>query len=487
MSGNGQSSISNLQAEKEVLGAILLAEPNFWGVSDILEPACFSTKDHQAIYRAMADLAKEDRAIRTTAVANRVGAFSDGSEPTPYLSALIHLAKQASADGPIPLEEYADDIARSFSKRQIKTLAERMMKEAESPTSDPLAILDSALTDASDLVRATDRVVERSIPQVGDDVKILLQEAVTSQGIGIGTSLITVDEMIGGLFPGDFVLLGGEPGGGKTSLAMQIAMHVSQKEHVGFIELEMENRMLLLRVIAGQTGISVRQMMGGVNDDQFEKISNSIQQLGNHKLSMIASHRMSIAQIEARARSMKRKNKMKLLIIDHLGLIKRPGKYRLQKHEKDFENAEQLMELGKALGVPIICLCHLTKAGRQKDGDPSPTMEDFSGGGMEQHADLMLCTFNRHQWLEKNPPTAAKGAVKQKWDEDIMMSKNRIELYKLKDRKGPMRERVILHWDGKRTRFQDLGSVQTELIKGGGDMPPAFEGFDFGELERPHA
>lgn len=456
---------NTLQSEREILGAILLSEAAYWDAAEYLSPESFTSKDHQAIYRAMSDLARNDRAIRATALSTRLDTMDGDVPPLVYLAQLVEIAKAAKESGGVPVAENAEDLARAHVKRQIAALGKRIEKLTADPTSDPFDVLDNLIGQASDLVHAADQKIERSIGQVAGEVKSLLQAAVTNGGIGLTTGLYTVDDMVGRIVPGDFVLLGGSPGGGKTSLAMQMALYISQFVPVAFIELEMEAKALLLRSVASDTGISVRTMVDGVNEGQFVSATDALQKLTGRKLHLVAQRGMTITQVEARIRSMRRRHGIQIVFVDHIGLIKRPGKYRLNKHEKDFDNAEDLMELSKALQIPIVALCHLTKASRQKDGDPEPTMEDFSGGGMEQHADLMLCTFNRFDWLDRNKPKTG-GKQMENWLAERREAEGRMELYKLKDRKGAMRQRIKLHWDGARTRFADLDDTvrQTSLL-----------------------
>lgn len=454
--------MSSIQIEKEILGAVLLSEANFWEVSDFLEPKAFASKDHQAIFGVMTDLANANRGIRATSVASRLGSMESGTEPLVYLSGLLDMATKQAESDPVPLVENAEDLARDYVKRRFAELGKWLVKQSESATADPYEIADGIIGQASDLVHAADQRVERSLTQVGHDVTALLQQALNQGGIGLTSGLVSLDAMIGKIFPGDFILLGGMPGGGKTSLAMQMALHIAKKESVAFIELEMESRMLLLRTVASDTGVSVRKMLDGVTEGQFASATAAVQNLSGRKIHMVAQRGMTITQVEARIRSMKRRHGIKAAFVDHIGLIKRPGKFRMNRADKDFDNAEQLMELGKAIGVSIIGLCHLTKMARQKEGDPEPTMEDFSGGGMEQHADLMLCTFNRWEWLQKNKPKT-NGKAMETWAAECMNSLNRMEVFKLKDRKGAMRERKILHWDGERTLLSDVGGQQERM------------------------
>lgn len=450
--------------EQEILGAILLDEGAFWEVNDYLTPESFASKDHQGIYRAMSELASGDRAIRAAALAIRLNDLEDGTPALVYLAKLVEIAKAGRAEGGIPIAENAEDLARAYVNRQILAVAKRIEKAASAPAADPFDILDGAVSQLSDLVHAADQQIERSIGQVAGEVRTWMQDAIDKGGIGLTTGLHTLDSMIGRIVPGDFGLLGGSPGGGKTSLAMQIALHISKTEPVAFFELEMEARSLLLRMVASETGISVRTMTEGVKEGQFNSATEALQKLTGRKLFLVAQRGMTITQVEARIRSMKRRHGIKLALVDHIGLVKRPSKFNVKGHEKDFANAEDLMELARSLGLPIWALCHLTKASRQKDGDPEPTMEDFSGGGMEQHADLMLCTFNRFDWLERNKPKTG-GKAMENWIAERRHAEGRMEIFKLKDRRGSMREKKKLHWDGARTRFADIDdrATQTEM------------------------
>lgn len=259
-----------------------------------------------------------------------------------------------------------------------------------------------------------------------------------------------------------------------SDMLRMVAQHVGRPvengnpDHVGFYELEMDNRALMMRAIAGETGIPSRTLLSGVSTGQFENVSDAVQKLAHRNLSMIARRGMTIGRVTAHMRAMKRRHGTKLFIIDHLGLIKRDDRYRMAKHEKDFANAEELMNATKALGVTTIILCHLTKSARQKE-QPEPEMEDFSGGGIEQHADIMLCNLNRHEWLDKHRPPTMSGKAGEKWQEDRRSSEGKIEVYWLKHRLGKGYGRVILNCDGVRTRFSDIvdESAQQELLRDG--------------------
>lgn len=470
---------SNIKAEREILGAILLSEQHFWEGPEELEPEAFFDPDHRAIFQVMMNLAHANRQITQSAIMTRCQSLPSGQPIVGMLSALQHEAKTQQEERGLFIPENAADLAWLHTRRQIMKLTEEIGKKAERGDAKPDEVLDLLIASASDLVRSSDRVVERTMKDIGQEALSAISEAMSSPA-GIYTGLKTLDEKVCPFAEGDVILLGGSPGAFKTSLAMQIALYVGRPsanpavpaDHVGFYELEMENRAVMMRAIAGETGIPSRTLLSGVSNGQFDSVSDAVQVLAKRNLSMVAKRGMTIGRIAAHMRAMKRRYGTKLFVIDHLGLIKRDDRYRMAKHEKDFANAEELMEVTKALGVTTIILCHLTKSARQKE-TPEPEMEDFSGGGIEQHADIMLCNLNRYEWLDKHRPPTMEGKAGEKWQEQRRLSENRIEVYWLKHRMGKGYGHVNLHCDYVRTRFSDIvdESAQTELIlREGGDL-----------------
>ena len=163
---------------------------------------------------------------------------------------------------------------------------------------------------------------------------------------------------------------------------------------------------------------------------------------------------MTIQQIRSRAYAHKRKFGLDLLAVDHLKLVERPSKTRMDPIERAYENARDLKSLAKDLNCVVLGLCQFTKAARQKEV-PEPEMEDFYGGSLEEHADIMLANFNRNDWLKRNPPVTNNQKLKEAYDGKLQMSEGKIEVYKLKDRFGSPRDRHIFEWDGKITQFKD--------------------------------
>lgn len=145
----------------------------------------------------------------------------------------------------------------------------------------------------------------------------------------------------------------------------------------------------------------------------------------DRKLTIVSPSKMTIQQIRSRAFAHKRKFGLDLLCVDHLKLVDRVTKNRMDPVERAYENARDLKALAKDLNCVVIGLCQFTKAARQKE-HPEPEMEDFYGGSLEEHADIMLANFNRYDWLKKTHPSS-NGKGREKWDSDLEVSRGRLK------------------------------------------------------------
>lgn len=458
---SSESATSNIAIEKLILGAILLNEENYWSVSEVLSMDLFGSEDHQKIYAIISELASDNRAIRVPIVAGRIGGFSNGQDPEAYISMLLHVASREES---IPLRDYAQELRGMATRRRVIALAEGMLKSAKDPKLDPDQIVDRASERLADISR--DSAIEFE-STVSATIKQIFETASSSEqkGIALRPCLLGLEEMVGYYPPGSLILWGGGPGSGKTAMAMQQLLFTSAYYPCSLYELEMDNMSLVARSISGETGVSARDIMRGLTERQLDSLVAAQRSFADRQLRIVSPSKMSIQQIRSRAFAHKRKFGLSMLAIDHLKLVERPSKQRMDPVERAYENARDLKMLAKDLGCVVIALCQFTKAARQKE-QPEPEMEDFYGGSLEEHADIMLANFNRNDWLKRNTPRTNQGKAKADWDEKVSVTEGKIEVYKLKDRFGTPRDRKIFHWDGKRTLFQDqTGGIQKSMLE----------------------
>lgn len=458
--GNAQSStFSNIKLEQLILGAILLDEANYWSVHELLGIDLFASSDHQKIFAIIYELASDGRAIRVPIVAGRLGGLSNDQDPDAYLSMLLHVA---SREEELPLQDYVGEMRRATTRRKVKALAENILKSVNDANLDPDQIVDRASERFSDISRSATIEHESTVSSTLRQASAVISANAAGTGAALRPCLHGLERMVGAFSRGSLVLWGGAPGSGKTAIVMQQLLYSSQMHPSSLFELEMDNLSLIVRSTSGQTGVSMRDIMNGLTDDQAIRFLDAQKVFESRKLTIVSPAKMTIQQIRSRAFAHKRKFGLDLLGVDHIKLVERSSKTRIDPVERAYENARDLKALAKDLNCVVVGLCQFTKAARQKE-HPEPEMEDFYGGSLEEHADIMLANFNRHEWLKRNPPTAAKGKMADEWAGKVSDTKGEIEVFKLKDRFGTPRDRHVFDWDGRATVFKDKIAQESML------------------------
>lgn len=463
MSNN--NALSNIVIERLVLGAILQSEDNYWTIAGELSIDSFSTDAHQKIFATMQQLAMDSRSIRVPLLAGRIGGEVDGESIEAYLSMLLHMVTRESS---LPLEDYAYELKTIAMRRRIIELSDNLRKTATDPAVSPDRIIERAAERLSDIASESISSQEATMSSV---IRDIIETAGSANGgnIALRPCLLGLEEMVGFYPPGSLVLWGGGPGSGKTAMAMQQIIYTGREYPSYLFELEMDGISLIARSLSGQTGVPVRDVMRGLSENQLEKFMEIEKGYNAHNLKMLFKSPVNIDTIKFTARSQKRRRGLRLLVVDHLKLIERHSRYRMDPVERAYQNARDLKQLAQELGCVVVALCQFTKSARQKE-IPEPEMEDFYGGSLEEHADIMLANFNRYDWLVRNPPRTNQSKAREDWDGKIAMSRGKIEVYKLKDRFGKPRDRRIFKWDGEKTLYYDLDGVQDELLLEGASL-----------------
>jgi replicative DNA helicase len=290
---------------------------------------------------------------------------------------------------------------------------------------------------------------------------------------GTATGLHELDRMMGGLQKSDLIILAGRPGMGKTALATNIAYNVARAwipgpprpdgqavsangGIVGFFSLEMSAEQLATRIIAEQTGIPSSQIRrGGIGESDFEKIKDYSIELQNIPLYVDETGGLSVAQLAARARRLKRQRGLDLLVVDYLQLLqgstRRSAENRVQEVT---EITTKLKALAKELNVPILALSQLSRQVESRD-DKRPQLSDLrESGSIEQDADVVLFVFREEYYqIMKKPLESSKDFGE--WQAKAHEVHGKAEIIIGKQRHGPTGT-VELQFDAEVTRFSSL-------------------------------
>jgi replicative DNA helicase len=288
---------------------------------------------------------------------------------------------------------------------------------------------------------------------------------------GIATGLRDLDTKMGGLQASDLIIVAGRPGMGKTALATNIAYNIAKAHRaevqpdgtmksvnggiVGFFSCEMSAEQLATRILAEQTSIassSIRR--GGITEADFEKIRDYSIELQSLPLYVDETGGLSISQLTARARRLKRQKGLDMIVIDYIQLLQGSGKKSDNRVQEVTEITTNLKALAKELNVPIIALSQLSRQVENRE-DKRPQLSDLrESGSIEQDADVVIFVYREEYYLANKEPRPGT-AEHATWQLDMDRALGKAEVIIGKQRHGPTGT-VELQFEGQFTRFSDL-------------------------------
>jgi replicative DNA helicase len=465
---------NNIEAEQALLGAILVNNDAFYRVSDFLKSAHYYEPLHRKIYEVAAEL------IRMGKMANPVTlkTFLPADEKVGDMTVAHYLARLAAeAVTVINAADYGRAIYDLATRRALITVGEDMVNIAyDAPVdmspSDQIEDAERRLFELAETGR-----YDGGFESFTDAVKTavdMANAAFMRDGhlSGIATGFRDLDRRMGGLQPSDLIIIAGRPGMGKTSLATNIAFNIAHAYEpvqqadgsfkaanggvVGFFSLEMSSEQLATRIISEQTEIpSSKIRRGDLNEAEFDQLVAYTQT--NQKLPLYIDQTggISIAQLAARARRLKRQRGLDVIVIDYIQLMQGTSARASQNRVQEItEITTGLKALGKELGVPIIALSQLSRQVESRD-DKRPQLSDLrESGSIEQDADVVLFVFREEYYLKNKEPKP--GAEEYfKWEAEMNEARGKAEVIIAKQRHGPTGT-VGLGFQGEFTRFFDL-------------------------------
>jgi replicative DNA helicase len=468
----------NIEAEQALLGAVLVNNEAYYRVSDFLLPEHFFEDIHRKVFELAGSL------IRMNKVASPVTlkTFLPPDLDVAGLTASQYLARLAAeATTVINAEDYGRTIYDLAIRRSLIMIGSEMVNVAYDAPVD---------LSPGDQIEDTERRLYE-LAEVGrydggfQGFATALKTAVdmTSRAYqrdgklsGLATGLHDLDRMMGGLQPSDLVILAGRPGMGKTSLATNVAYNIAKAwvgevradgrmetingGIVGFFSLEMSAEQLATRIISEQTGIPSSRMRRGEIDpnDEFNAIASKAAEMEKAPLYIDETGGLSIAQLSARARRLKRQRGLDLLVIDYIQLLSGSSRRAQEGRVQEVtEITTGLKALAKELKVPVLALSQLSRQVESRE-DKRPQLSDLrESGSIEQDADVVLFVFREEYYL-KNKEPRLNTDEHFKWQTEMDAALGKADIIIGKQRHGPTGT-VQLHFDANVTRFADLADA----------------------------
>jgi replicative DNA helicase len=463
----------NLDAEQALLGAILLNNEAHDRVSGFLEVQHFYDPLHQQIFETLSKLIASGK--QATPITLKT--FFETAEPIDQtLSVPQYLGRlAANAATIINARDYGRTIYDLATRRQLILIGEDMVKAAyEAPVDfPPKEQIEEAETRLFSLAE-TNKYGQGFLTFEATSASVL--ETATKArkrggGLsGIATNFIDLDAKMGGLQPSDLIVLAGRPSMGKTALATNMAFNVARARHrsqgqgnhgavVGFFSLEMSAEQLSTRILAEQAGIpSEKIRCGNLTDAEFARLTDVRQELASMPLHIDQTGGLSIGQLSARARRLKRQQGLGLLVVDYLQLATGTSKKGDNRVQEVSEITTGLKALAKELNIPILALSQLSRAVEARE-DKRPQLADLrESGSIEQDADVVLFVYREEYYHERLKPAEDSPAY-QLWLAKLQSVAGKAEAIIGKQRHGPIGT-IQLHFDAVCTRFSSYANTE---------------------------
>jgi replicative DNA helicase len=430
----------NLDAERSVLGAILVHNDAFNMAAQVIDSGDFYRDAHRRVFDRMVALNERGQAIDFVTLKeelSRAGELDEVGGPA-YVASLADGVPRATN-----VEYYARIVKEKSTLRQLIYAANRIVTNAYEAEQEADLILDeaeSAIFAVADsrlkagFVPMSD-LVRDSYPQIE---QLFEQKRLIT---GVPSGFVDLDEMTRGFQRGDLVIVAARPSMGKTSLVLNIAQHVATQPDlaVGFFSLEMSRESLFIRLLTSEAQIdSHRLMSGAIGQKDYGRISHALELLSGMRLFIDDTANVGVLEMRAKSRRLQSEHGLNLLVVDYIQLMS--GRGRFENRTLELASiSRSLKGLAKELNIPIVVLSQLSRAPESRS-DHRPQLSDLrESGALEQDADVVILIY-RDDVYNRDPNNPDAGTA---------------ELILAKQRNGPTGV-VRLAFLREQTRFANL-------------------------------
>ena len=403
----------SVEAERSVLGAVLLDNHQFHQAQEILTSSAFYSTRHRKIFLAMETLMDAGSALDLVTVKAELERSRDleAAGGPAYLATLVDGVPRSAN-----VEHYARIVREKAILRELIRSAQNILQSALKPEGSTNDVIDEAeraiFRVAEDRLRTgflpLKTVAEQSLKTIEELTE--RRELIT----GIPTGIIQLDEMTAGLQPSDLIILAARPSMGKTTLALNIAEGASMRhgKTIGVFSLEMSHQQLFFRMLCSQAKVDAHRLRTGrINKEDWQRIIKAFGELSEASIFIDDTPGISIIEMRAKARRLALERRLDLLIVDYLQLMRGRASFESRQQEIS-EISRSLKELAKELNIPVIALSQLSRAPEQRGGDHRPQLSDLrESGAIEQDADVVLFLFREELYKRGDPDLRGKAEL----------------------------------------------------------------------------
>ena len=413
----------DLAAEQSVLGGMLMSKDAIADVIEALRSGDFYKPAHTLVFDAVLNLYSRGEpadAITVASELDKAGSLSRVGGAV-YLHTLMATVPTAANAG-----FYAQIVAEKAILRRLVEAGTRIVQlgyggnEGDVGGGEVDEIVDRA---QAEIYEVTERrssedyvVLEELLQPTMDEIDAIAMAG--GQAAGVPTGFADLDNLTNGLHPGQMIIVAARPGIGKSTLALDIARHAAVKHHKTAVifSLEMSKTEITMRLLSAEAGIRLSQMRSGsMSEQDWQKIVRRMTEISDAPLFIDDSPNMTMMEIRAKARRLKQRNDLKLIVVDYLQLMT-SGKRVESRQQEVSEFSRQMKLLAKELEVPVIAISQLNRGPEQRT-DKRPMLSDLrESGSLEQDADMVILVHRPDAW-EADDPRAGEA--------DLIIAKHR--------------------------------------------------------------
>ncbi|HXT71208.1 MAG TPA: replicative DNA helicase [Vicinamibacterales bacterium] len=435
----------NLEAEKCVLGAILIDNPSFNQAAEVIGSEDFFRDAHRRIFEKMIGLSERSQPIDPVTLKDelsRSGELDEVGGPAYVASLTDGVPRSAN------VEFYAKIVKQKSTLRKLIQSSNDVLARAYDAEEDPDNLLDEAERSIFQIAENRMRSGFVSLAELVDGGWKQLEKLQEHKGnvTGVPTGFVDLDEMTSGFQKSDLVIVAARPSMGKTSLVLNMALHcgIEAGRTAGVFSLEMSKEQLFMRMLTSEARVDAHKFRGGfLGEQDYSRLVSAFARLHDAKVFIDDSPSIGILEMRAKARRLKMEHGLDLLVIDYLQLMQGRGKFDNRQQELA-SISRSLKILAKELEIPIIALSQLSRAPEGRS-DHRPQLSDLrESGALEQDADVVMFIYREEMYpVDGQVPPEAEGVA---------------ELIIGKQRNGPTGT-VRLVFLKQYTRFENLASA----------------------------
>ncbi|WP_305093130.1 replicative DNA helicase [Prescottella sp. R16] len=415
----GRQPPHDMVAEQSVLGGMLLSKDAIADVLEVLRPGDFYRPAHQSVYDAILDLYGRGEPADPVTVSAELERRGDLRRigGAPYLVTLTQTVPTAANAA-----FYAEIVAEKSVLRRLVDAGTRIVQYgyAGSDGQDVAEVVDRA---QAEIFEVTERRTTEDFMPLEELLQPTMDEidSIASRGgisLGVPTGFSELDEVTNGLHPGQMIIVAARPGVGKSTIAMDFMRSCSIKHGLASVifSLEMSKTEIVMRILSAEAKIKLADMRSGrMTDDDWTRLARRMSEISEAPLFIDDSPNLTMMEIRAKARRLKQKHDIKLIVIDYMQLMT-SGKKVESRQQEVSEFSRNIKLLAKELEVPVVAISQLNRGPEQRT-DKRPQVSDLrESGSLEQDADMVML-LHRPDAIERDDPRGGEA--------DIILGKHR--------------------------------------------------------------